>query len=120
MQDSNMSKISDDDSLRCSFCQKGQKRVGKLISSPSDYPRAYICDECITVCASILEDDRAESKMPPVDSPHALLTHPLASSLMEAIERWIREESLGKDGLIALRDVRAIANQMVTDARRPS
>jgi len=34
--------------------------VGKLISSPSDYPRVYICDECIAVCNSILEDDRSE------------------------------------------------------------
>jgi ATP-dependent Clp protease ATP-binding subunit ClpX len=30
-----------------------------LISSPSDYPRAYICDECVAVCNSILEDDRS-------------------------------------------------------------
>jgi ATP-dependent Clp protease ATP-binding subunit ClpX len=35
--------------------------VAKLISSPSDYPRAYICDECVAVCNSILEDDRTES-----------------------------------------------------------
>jgi ATP-dependent Clp protease ATP-binding subunit ClpX len=35
--------------------------VAKLISSPSDYPRAYICDECVAVCNSILEDDRAET-----------------------------------------------------------
>jgi ATP-dependent Clp protease ATP-binding subunit ClpX len=35
--------------------------VAKLISSPSDYPRAYICDECVAVCNSILEDDRSES-----------------------------------------------------------
>jgi ATP-dependent Clp protease ATP-binding subunit ClpX len=49
-----------DDALRCSFCHKSQDVVGKLISSPSDYPRAYICDECIAVCNSILEDDRAE------------------------------------------------------------
>jgi ATP-dependent Clp protease ATP-binding subunit ClpX len=33
--------------------------VAKLISSPSDYPRAYICDECVAVCNSILEDDRS-------------------------------------------------------------
>ena len=32
--------------------------MAKLISSPSDYPRAYICDECVAVCNSILEDDR--------------------------------------------------------------
>jgi len=46
-----------DETLRCSFCHKTQDVVGKLISSPSDYPRAYICDECIAVCNSILEDD---------------------------------------------------------------
>jgi len=33
-----------------------------LISSPSDYPRAYICDECIAVCHAILEDDRQEQE----------------------------------------------------------
>jgi ATP-dependent Clp protease ATP-binding subunit ClpX len=50
-----------DDALRCSFCHKSQDAVAKLISSPSDYPRAYICDECVAVCNSILEDDRTES-----------------------------------------------------------
>jgi len=49
-----------DDTLRCSFCHKSQDVVGKLISSPGEYPRAYICDECIAVCNSILEDDRPE------------------------------------------------------------
>lgn len=49
-----------DDSLRCSFCHKSQDTVAKLISSPSDYPRAYICDECVAVCNSILDDDRSE------------------------------------------------------------
>ncbi len=51
-----------DDSLRCSFCHKSQDAVAKLISSPSDYPRAYICDECVAVCNSILEDDRSEAQ----------------------------------------------------------
>ena len=50
-----------DEVLRCSFCHKSQDAVAKLISSPSDYPRAYICDECVAVCNSILEDDRSES-----------------------------------------------------------
>ncbi|MFY9659006.1 MAG: ATP-dependent Clp protease ATP-binding subunit ClpX [Terriglobales bacterium] len=48
-----------DEMLRCSFCHKSQDAVAKLISSPSDYPRAYICDECVAVCNSILEDDRS-------------------------------------------------------------
>jgi ATP-dependent Clp protease ATP-binding subunit ClpX len=67
-------RSGNDETLRCSFCHKSQDVVGKLISSPSDYPRAYICDECIAVCNSILEDDRPEktygtpSKLPkPLD-----------------------------------------------------
>jgi len=55
-----LKRSGSDDSLRCSFCHKSQDAVGKLISSPSDYPRAYICDECIAVCNSILDDDRKE------------------------------------------------------------
>ncbi len=50
-----------DDTLRCSFCHKSQDALAKLISSPSDYPRAHICDECVAVCNSILEDDRGET-----------------------------------------------------------
>jgi ATP-dependent Clp protease ATP-binding subunit ClpX len=56
--------------LRCSFCHKSQDAVAKLISSPSDYPRAYICDECVAVCNSILEDDRAAT--PPATAPNQL------------------------------------------------
>jgi ClpX C4-type zinc finger len=49
------------DDLSCSFCHKSQATVGKLVSSPSDYPRVYICDECIAVCSAILENDRVPS-----------------------------------------------------------
>jgi ATP-dependent Clp protease ATP-binding subunit ClpX len=51
-----------EESLRCSFCHKSQDAVAKLISSPSDYPRAYICDECVAVCNSILEDDKGDAQ----------------------------------------------------------
>jgi ATP-dependent Clp protease ATP-binding subunit ClpX len=44
--------------------------VAKLISSPSDYPRAYICDECVAVCNSILEDDRTTT--PESSTPNQL------------------------------------------------
>src|SRR5712672_1869782 len=56
--------------LKCSFCHKSQDAVAKLISSPSDYPRAYICDECVAVCNSILEDDRTAT--PPTTTPNQL------------------------------------------------
>jgi ATP-dependent Clp protease ATP-binding subunit ClpX len=49
-----------EEALHCSFCRKHQDAVGKLISSPGDFPRAYICDECVAVCNSILEEKRSE------------------------------------------------------------
>jgi ATP-dependent Clp protease ATP-binding subunit ClpX len=64
-----LKRAGSDDTLRCSFCHKSQDVVGKLISSPSDYPRAYICDECIAVCNSILEDDKPE---PTATGPHKI------------------------------------------------
>jgi len=64
-----LKRAGSDDTLRCSFCHKSQDVVGKLISSPSDYPRAYICDECIAVCNSILEDDKPE---PAATGPHKI------------------------------------------------
>jgi ATP-dependent Clp protease ATP-binding subunit ClpX len=49
-----------EETLRCSFCQKAQDAVGKLISSPGQHPRAYICDECVAICNTILEEDHPE------------------------------------------------------------
>jgi ATP-dependent Clp protease ATP-binding subunit ClpX len=63
-------KSGSDEILRCSFCHKSQDAVAKLISSPSDYPRAYICDECVAVCNSILEDDRTAT--PQTAAPNQL------------------------------------------------
>ncbi len=78
-----MKRAGTDDSLRCSFCHKSQDVVGKLISSPSDYPRAYICDECIAVCNSILEDDRQEQ---PYGFPHKL---PKPLELKEYLDQYV-------------------------------
>ncbi len=36
----------------------------KLISSPSEYPRSYICNECVGVCQQILEDEKREQSSP--------------------------------------------------------
>ncbi len=78
-----MKRAGSDDSLRCSFCHKSQDVVGKLISSPSDYPRAYICDECIAVCNSILEDDRQEQSY---TAPHKL---PKPIELKEYLDQYV-------------------------------
>jgi hypothetical protein len=107
----------DSDSLYCSFCRKAQSQVSKLISSPSDYPRAYICDECIAVCASILEDDRgpADHGIPaegPPDERHPLLDHPLASRFLASVEKWIRRQSLQEDAAEEFAQMRALALRM--------
>lgn len=43
----------------CSFCGKSSTEVRKLISGPDG---AYICDECIELCAEIIEDELAEEE----------------------------------------------------------
>jgi ClpX C4-type zinc finger len=40
--------------LRCSFCNKTQRDVKKLISGPS----VYICDECVAICVDVLAEGR--------------------------------------------------------------
>lgn len=39
--------------LRCSFCNKTQDQVRKLIAGPN----VYICDECIEICSEIIEEE---------------------------------------------------------------
>src|SRR6202167_3730803 len=70
-----------EEALRCSFCHKSQDAVAKLISSPSDYPRAYICDECVSVCTSILEDDRGDATHPATTAGHLPKTQEVKSFL---------------------------------------
>ena len=43
-----------DDIFRCSFCGKHQDQVHKLIAGPNG---AYICDECVEICAEIIEEE---------------------------------------------------------------
>lgn len=60
-----MKRAGADESLRGSFCHKSQEVVSKLISRPSEPPRAYICDECAEVAYRLLQDDKAE-RVPPM------------------------------------------------------
>lgn len=49
----------DEKLLRCSFCGKSQDRVKKLIAGPN----VYICNECISLCADIMEDEDIKKPM---------------------------------------------------------
>ncbi|MCL5006036.1 MAG: ATP-dependent Clp protease ATP-binding subunit ClpX [Acidobacteria bacterium] len=82
-----MKRLVSDEILRCSFCQKTQDAVGKLISSPGDHPRAYICDECVAICNTILEEDQAER----VPTAQAKLPRPAE------VKRFLDEYVIGQD-----------------------
>lgn len=45
--------------IRCSFCNKTQEQVKKLIAGPAG---VYICDECIEICADIVEEEYDEEE----------------------------------------------------------
>lgn len=52
-----MAGKNSDDKVRCSFCNKTQDQVRKLIAGPAG---VYICDECVDICADIIEEEYEE------------------------------------------------------------
>jgi len=98
----------------CSFCQKS---AHKLISDPGGH--VFICDQCIAVCAVILEDDQKETSpasAEPFEGPHPLLSHPQASELMASIADWVKKDSQGRDASGELARMRSIAARMLAGA----
>ena len=58
------------DKIRCSFCNKTQDMVRKMISGQDG---AYICDECISLCTEILEEEMEDEEIEEVKSSINLL-----------------------------------------------
>ncbi len=54
-----MAGKSSDEKVRCSFCNKMQDQVKKMIAGPSG---VYICDECVDICADIIEEEYEEDE----------------------------------------------------------
>ena len=48
-----MAGKDDRKNVRCSFCNKSQEQVRKIIAGPD----VYICDECVDICAEIMEEE---------------------------------------------------------------
>ncbi len=53
-----------DDRIRCSFCGKTDMQVRKMIAGPNG---SYICDECVDICAEIIDDELGNEMEPPVE-----------------------------------------------------
>jgi ATP-dependent Clp protease ATP-binding subunit ClpX len=64
-----MKRNNGEEALRCSFCNKSQNDVRKLIAGPT----VFICDECVRVCNDIIDDDQVvetDAKSHPLPKPH--------------------------------------------------
>lgn len=60
--------------IRCSFCNKTQNQVRKLIAGPAG---VYICDDCIEICADILEEELQDEEDEEVVRPDINLLKPV-------------------------------------------
>src|SRR5213083_21568 len=76
-------KRGDGESLRCSFCNKNQRDVRKLIAGPT----VYICDECVDICLDII----AEEREPEERAPENRLPKPVE------IKTFLDEYVIGQD-----------------------
>lgn len=80
-------KISGGD-IRCSFCNKTQDQVRKLIAGPAGI---YICDECIEICGDILEEEFEEENLPAEETPDFKLLKPVE------IKHFLDEYVIGQE-----------------------
>ena len=62
--------------MRCSFCDKSQDHIRKLIAGP----KANICDECVDVCVDIISDDRIQERASIDGGKSTPLTSPMLTA----------------------------------------
>ena len=74
--------------IRCSFCNKSQDQVRKLIAGPAG---VYICDECIDICSDILEEEFEEGSVPVQETPDFKLLKPVE------IKRFLDDYVIGQE-----------------------
>ena len=75
------------DKIRCSFCNKTEDQVHKLIAGPNG---VYICDECVEICSEIIEEEMDEEYAP--DGEYAInLQKPME------IKDFLDEYVIGQD-----------------------
>jgi ATP-dependent Clp protease ATP-binding subunit ClpX len=84
-----MLKKDTDDVLRCSFCNKSQNDVKKLIAGPT----VFICDECVDVCNEIITDDIT------AEASSIRETLPKPSEIRDFLEDYVIGQELAKKKL---------------------
>jgi len=59
-----LKRQEEEEILRCSFCSKTDDEVDTLISNPSEGSRRVcICNECVEVCNSVLEEHKKQKSV---------------------------------------------------------
>ena len=89
-----MANHDDQKGLKCSFCGKPQHKVRKLIAGPG----VYICDECIGVCTSILDEELypSSSVQNEMDKPEQL---PTPRELKDVLDEYVIGQDRAKIAL---------------------
>ena len=87
--------------LRCSFCNKSQRFVQRLIAGP----HVYICDECVDICLDILQRASEEAPEP---APAPLIAAAHACSLCHIPVAATESLPIGERGLLCPGCVSAI------------
>ena len=82
-------KRGDGESLRCSFCNKDQRDVKKLIAGPT----VYICDECVDICLDIIAEEREP------DEPKAKVKLPKPMEIREFLDEYVVGQDKAKKKL---------------------
>lgn len=79
--------------LHCSFCGKSQKEVKKLIAGRG----VYICNECIDVCHTIMEDEAAlEPTKATENSEESSPNIPTPSKIKEFLDEYVIGQDYAK------------------------
>ena len=99
--------VRTDDKIRCSFCGKTQDQVKKLIAGSNN---VYICDECIDLCAEILEEEFDSHEEEGPDFSDINLMKP------KEIKSFLDDYVIGQDGAKKVLSV-AVYNFVIKEKR---
>ena len=80
---------------RCSFCGKEQTQVERLIAGPS----VFICNECVELCNSILEDELSFLPDELPDRKRNAFKLPLPTELKKSLDEYVIGQEKAKRAL---------------------
>ncbi len=84
-----MKGYEEEKQVRCSFCNKAQEQVRRIVAGPG----VYICDECIELCQEIIEEDFAE----PMEMDLQNILKP--AEIMKILDQYIVGQESAKKSL---------------------